>query len=52
MKLNPENAIYLYVNNKLLRPDKFIGDIYDECKSEDLYLHIKITDIPTLGGFN
>lgn len=35
MKLNPENAIYLYVNNKLLRPDRFIGEIYEENKSED-----------------
>lgn len=50
MKLNPENALYLYSNNKLLKPDRFIGEIYEENKSDDQYLHIKITDIPTLGN--
>ena len=51
MKLNPENSIYLYTNGKLIRPDRYIGEVYDENKSEDdLYLHIKVTDIPTLGS--
>lgn len=51
MKLNPENSIYLYTNGKLIKPDKCIGEVYDENKNDDdLYLHIKVTDIPTLGG--
>lgn len=49
INLDSENAIYLYVNNKLLKPDKFIAEVYDEFKSEDLFLYVTITDIPTLG---
>ncbi len=50
INLDPENAIYLYVNNKLLKADKFIAEVYEENKSEDLFLYITITDIPTLGN--
>lgn len=51
MKLNPENSIYLYTNGKVIRPDRYIGEVYDENRSEeDLYLHLKVTDIQTLGG--
>jgi GABA(A) receptor-associated protein len=35
INLDSENAIYLYVNNKLLKPDKFIAEVYEEHKSED-----------------
>ena len=29
INLDPENAIYLYVQNHLLKQDKFIAEVYD-----------------------
>ena len=50
MNLGPENTIYLYVNNNMLRHDKLIGEVYEQYKDEDGFLYISLTDIPALGG--
>ncbi len=49
INLDPENAIYLYIKNHMLKQDRFISEIYDQYKDEDGFLYIKATDIPALG---
>ena len=52
MNLSPENAIYLYANNHMLKQDKVIGEVYEQHKDEDGFLYVNVTDIPALGCFN
>ena len=49
MNLNAENAIYLYVNNNMLKQDKLIGETYEQYKDEDGFLYVNLTDVPALG---
>ena len=49
INLDPENAIYLYVDNKLIKQDKYIGEVYENHKDNDLFLRINATDLPALG---
>lgn len=49
INIDPENALYLYVKNHLLKPDRYIAEVYDQYKSDDGFLYINVTDIPTLG---
>ena len=50
MNLNPENAIYLYIDNHMIKQDRFVAEIYDQYKSEDDFLYMNVTDIPALGN--
>ena len=49
INLGPESAIYMYARNHMLKPDKFMGEIYDQYKDEDGFLYINVSDIPSLG---
>ena len=49
INLDPENAIYLYIDSHMLRQDKFISEIYDQYHNEDGFLYINVTDIKALG---
>ncbi len=49
INLSPESALYLYSGGQMIKQDKFIGEIYDSCKSEDGFLYFNISDIPSLG---
>jgi GABA(A) receptor-associated protein len=50
MNLDPENAIYLYIDNHMIKQDRHIAEIYDQYKNEDGFLYINVTDIPALGN--
>ena len=50
VSLDPENALYLYVQNHLLKQDRFIAEVYDQYKCEDGFLYITVSDIPVLGS--
>lgn len=50
MNLDPENAIYLYIQNHMIKQDRFIAEIYEQYKEEDGFLYINVTDIPALGN--
>ena len=49
IKLTPEKAIFLFINNKLLPNTDLIGSLYDEYKTECGYLHIQYSGENTFG---
>ncbi len=49
VNLSPENAVYIYAKNHLLKHDKFMGEVYEAYKDEDGFLYVNVSDIPALG---
>ena len=49
MKLEPEKAIYLFINDKLCPTSALLSQIYDENKDEDGFLYIKYDGESTFG---
>ena len=50
MKLEPEKAIYLFVNGRnVSRTSALLSQIYDENKDEDGFLYIKYDGESTFG---
>ena len=49
MKLEPEKAIYLFINEKLCPTSALLSQIYDENKDEDGFLYIKYDGESTFG---
>ena len=44
-----EDAIYFYAGNKILRFDQTMQKVYEEHRSEDGFLYIRMTNLPTFG---
>ena len=40
IKLEPEQAMYFFINNRLLSTNQFMSHIYDKYKDEDGFLYI------------
>jgi len=40
IKLEPEQAMYFFVNNKLLSTNQFMSHVYDKHKDEDGFLYV------------
>ena len=51
MTLNKDVAIYLFVQNKLIKSDQVIGDVYNKHKDEDNFLYMEVGDLPSYGQF-
>ena len=51
MTLNKDVAIYLFVQNKLIKSDQVIGDVYNKHKDEDNFLYMEVGDLPSYGHF-
>ena len=49
MKLAPEKAIYLFINDKLCPTSALLSQIYNENKDEDGFLYIKYDGESTFG---
>jgi len=49
MKLAPEKAIYLFINNKLCPTSALLSQIYNENKDKDGFLYIKYDGESTFG---
>ena len=49
MKLSPEKAIYLFVNDKMCPTSALLSQIYNENKDEDGFLYIKYDGERTFG---
>lgn len=49
IKVNPENAIYIFVNQTLAQSSERVGDVYDRCKSEDGFLYCVYSGEATFG---
>lgn len=49
MTLNKDVAIYLFVQNKLIKSDMAVGDIYNKYKAEDNFLYLEVGDLPSYG---
>jgi GABA(A) receptor-associated protein len=45
----PEEAIYLFVNERILPVSKILGEIYEKYKDEDGFLYIKYDSEATFG---
>ena len=46
---NSDDALYFYANDKIIRYDWRLGDIYDLHRNDDNFLYIKMTNMPTFG---
>lgn len=49
IQLPPENAMYFFVNNKLLQANNFMGVIYEKHKDEDGFLYVYVCAESTFG---
>ena len=49
MKLPPEKAIFLFINNKIHNSSQLISSIYDNNKSENGFLYVTYTSENTFG---
>jgi len=49
MKLEPEKALYLFVNNKMIPCSKVLGEIYEKEKDADGFLYIRYGGESTFG---
>ena len=49
IKIPPEKAIILFVNNKVLSGSTLISQIYEEEKDDDLFLYCCVTQESTFG---
>ena len=49
IKLKPENALYLFVNGKILNGTGLLAQIYEKNKDKDDFLYIKYTLENTFG---
>ena len=49
IKMAPEEAIYLFVNERILPVSKILGEIYEKYKDEDGFLYIKYDSEATFG---
>tara|TARA_B100000745_G_C20023500_1_gene348097 strand:+ start:283 stop:633 length:351 start_codon:yes stop_codon:yes gene_type:complete len=49
IKLNPEHALFITVNNRLPATGQLISCLYDECKDEDGFLYIVYSSENTFG---
>jgi GABA(A) receptor-associated protein len=50
IKLNPEQAIFCFINNQLPPTSALIGVIYEKHKDKDLFLYIKYSGESTFGN--
>ena len=50
IKLNPEQAIFTFVNNTMPSSSALISQIYKENKEEDFFLYVMITGENIFGG--
>ena len=46
----PEEAVYMYANNKILKNDMTLEMAYELYKESDGFLYIKMTSMPTFGS--
>lgn len=51
MKLNPEQAIFLFVNDTLPPTAALMSQIYEKNKDEDGFLYVTYSGENTFGGF-
>ena len=51
IKLSPEKAIFIFVNNVLPPTAALMSSIYDEHKDDDGFLYIAYSGENTFGGF-
>lgn len=49
LKLKPEEAIFLFVNNTLIPSNTLLSSVYEENKDEDGFLYVIITKESTFG---
>lgn len=49
IKLKPEEALYIFVNEKILTGSSFISHIYEDNKDKDGFLYVKYTMENTFG---
>ena len=49
MKLEPEKALYLFVNDKMIPCSKVLGEIYEKEKNADGFLYIRYGGETTFG---
>lgn len=49
IKIPPECAIFIFVNNSLPSTSRLMSDVYKEHKSEDLFLYITYSGESTFG---
>ncbi len=50
LKLSPECALFFSCGKKkMIKHDTILGELYDECKSEDGFLYIDYRDIESFG---
>jgi len=49
ININPEKAIYLFCNNKLISTSETVSNIYNTDKNEDGFLYIEYTAENTFG---
>ena len=49
IKLNPEQALFITINNQLPASGKLISHLYQECKDEDGFLYVIYTNENTFG---
>jgi GABA(A) receptor-associated protein len=49
IKIAPEEAIYLFINERILPVSKILGEIYEKHKDEDGFLYIKYDSEATFG---
>ena len=50
IKLQPEQAIFIFINNIMPSSSALISQIYKENKEEDLFLYVMITGENVFGG--
>ena len=49
IKIAPEEAIYLFINERILPVSNILGEIYEKHKDEDGFLYIKYDSEATFG---
>jgi len=50
IELKPEQAIYLFINNKLPSTSALLSTVYDQDKDEDGFLYIQVASENTFGA--
>lgn len=50
IKMRPEKAIFLFIENKLVNNSTTIGEIYESLASEDGLLYMKYSEESVFGG--
>lgn len=50
IKINPEEALFMFVKDTLLISSTTIGDVYKTHKAKDLFLYVFISEENTFGG--